>query len=99
MKTKTSITRKTFAFAYVLLAVVLLSGCFKDQDPKEIIQNGNFTVEFLFEQNGCKMYRFKDGGRYIYWSDCQGKVQSDYTTQSGSGKTTISHHVESVTSE
>ena len=95
MKTKISMNRKAFAFAYVLLAVVLLSGCVKD--AKESVQKGNFTVEFLFEQNGCKMYRFIDGSRYVYWSDCQGKVQSDYATQSG--KTTITHHAESVTSE
>lgn len=78
-----------------LLATVLFIGCV--QDAKESVRNGNFTVEFLFEQNGCKMYRFKDGGRYVYWSDCQGKVQSDYGTQSGKERAT--HHVEVVTSE
>lgn len=81
--------------AYLLLAAVLFTGCV--QDAKESVRNGNFTVEFLFEQNGCKMYRFKDGGRYVYWSDCQGKVQRDYSTQSG--KTSVTHHVEAVTSE
>jgi len=43
------------------------------------------------------MYRFKDGGMYIYWSDCQGKVQYDYTQSTG--KSTVTHHFESVTSE
>ena len=95
MKTKTLFNRYTPAFASLLLAAVLFTGCV--QDAKESVQNGNFTVEFLFEQNGCKMYRFKDGGRYVYWSDCQGKVQSDYSTQSG--KTRVTHHVEAVTSE
>jgi len=81
--------------ASVFLSAVLLTGCVKN--AKESVQNENFTVEFLFEQNGCKMYRFKDGGRYVYWSDCQGKVQSDYSTQSG--KTRVTHHVEAITSE
>ncbi len=54
-----------------LLFTVALSGCV--EPAQESVQNGNFTVEYLFEQNGCKMYRFKDGGRYVYWSDCQGK--------------------------
>ena len=78
-----------------MLVAVLLVGCVNA--PKSEVQNGNFKVEFLFEQNGCKMSRFKDGGRYIYWSDCQGKVQSDYTQSTG--KSTVTHHFESVTSE
>jgi len=80
---------------YTMLVAVLFVGCVND--PKSEVQNGNFKVEFLFEQNGCKMYRFNDGGRYIYWSDCQGKVQSDYTQSTG--KSTVTHHFESVTSE
>lgn len=95
MKTKTLFNRYTPAFASLLLAAVLFTGCV--QNAKESVQNGNFKVEFLFEQNGCKMYRFKDGGRYVYWSDCQGKVQSDYSTQSN--KTRVTHHVEAVTSK
>ena len=54
MKTKTLFNRYTPAFASLLLAAVLFTGCV--QDAKESVQNGNFTVEFLFEQNGCKMY-------------------------------------------
>jgi hypothetical protein len=77
------------------LIALILTGCVND--AKQSVQNGNFIVEFLFEQNGCKMYRFKDGGRYVYWSDCQGKVQSDYSTQSG--KTRVTHNEESITSE
>ena len=95
MKTKMSNYRNCFALAYVLLVAVLLVGCVND--PKSEAQNGNFKVEFLFEQNGCKMYRFKDGGRYVYWSDCQGKMQSDYTQSTG--KSTVNYRFESVTSE
>lgn len=35
------------------------------------------------------MYRFWDGGRYIYYSDCRGNIEYDYTTKSG--KTTVTH--------
>ncbi|OWP82789.1 hypothetical protein BWK59_14010 [Flavobacterium davisii] len=76
-----------------LLALLLLSSC--KEEPLKTIQNGNFKVEYLFEQNGCKMYRFEDGGRYIYWSDCQGKIQSDFTTNSG--KHNIRHYEETIT--
>lgn len=80
--------------AILMLAAVLFVGCVND--AKESVQNGDFKVEFLFEQNGCKMYRFKDGGTYVYWSDCQGKVQYDYSTQSG--KSRVTHKMETVTS-
>lgn len=80
-------------YLMLLLAPIIIVGCVSD--AKQTVQNGNFTVEFLFEQNGCKMYRFKDGGRYIYWSDCQGKIQYDYST---GGKHRTTHREESITS-
>ena len=92
---KTLIKRCTNHFLTLFLASVIFSGCVKD--AKESVKKGNFTIEFLFEQNGCKMYRFNDGGTYVYWSDCQGKSLYDYNTQSG--KTRINHHVESITSK
>jgi hypothetical protein len=47
---------------FVLL--VLLAGC---QGPaqKTEIKNG-YTVEFLFEQDGCKVYRFEDAGTHYF---------------------------------
>lgn len=61
----------------------------------ETIKNGNFTNELLFEQDGCKMYRFMDGGRAIYWSNCNGHIE--YTERHSSGKSTTSEIVESIT--
>lgn len=40
----------------------------------ESTQNGDFKLELLFEKDGCKMYRFKDGSQFIYWSDCSGQI-------------------------
>lgn len=63
----------------ILLSVsLLLLSCINE--AKQATQIGNFKNELLFEVNGCKMYRFEDGSRYIYWSDCRGKVNYDYTT-------------------
>ena len=81
--------------AYLLLVAGLILSCKKD--AQSIVQNGNFKLEFLFEQKGCKMYRFQDGSRYIYWCDCEGRVQSDYTISNGKSQTT--HHFESITSK
>lgn len=79
---------------FLLLAIVLLLSACRN-DAKEITQNGNFQLELLFIQDGCKVYRFLDGGRCIYWSTCAGKLQRNWT--SSSGKSTVTHHDETVT--
>lgn len=62
---------------HIVIGLLMLFSVGCVEKAKESVQNGNFKVDFLFEQNGCKIYRFKDGGRYVYWSDCQGRVQYD----------------------
>ena len=79
-----------------LLVIVILFGC--REKAQESTQQGNFTVEFLFEKDGCKMYRFVDGTtRTVYWANCEGKIQSDYSTQAG--KTSTTHHAETITTK
>ena len=95
MITNTKLTRNLAKLMLVAVFFISFTSC--KEEAQSSVQNGNFQLEFLFEQNGCKMYRFKDGGRYVYWSDCQGKTQSDYSTNTG--KSNVTHHFESVTSE
>lgn len=38
--------------------------------------NPSYKVEYLFEHEGCKVYRFMDMGNYIYFTNCQGDVTS-----------------------
>lgn len=59
--------KKLLLFASVLW----LTSCVKDAES--VSKKGNYNIEFLFEQNGCKMYRFYDN-RYVYFSDCSGKT-------------------------
>ena len=63
------------------MVVGLLSGCYKDSQSTETLGKG-FQVEFLFEKDGIKVYRFQDGG--IHYFTSRGETM---TTQS-SGKTT-----------
>ena len=56
-----------------LICIVLLTSCAKD--PISAEHHGEFELELLFEKGGCKMYRFMDSGRYIYWSNCKGNVE------------------------
>jgi hypothetical protein len=51
----------------VLLGLVLLSGC---NTPQETIKtsNSSYRVELLFEHDGAKVYRFEDGGTWVYYA-------------------------------
>lgn len=40
------------------------------------VNNSTYNVEYLFEHDGCKVYRFRDKGHYIYFTNCQGDVTS-----------------------
>jgi hypothetical protein len=53
---------------FVLLLVVgFLTGCYKDPQSRETIGKG-FEVEFLFEKDGIKVYRFFDGHYHYFTS-------------------------------
>jgi len=95
MKTKNLFNRLNATFASVLLAVVL-TGCYKEAQKKEQTTNSEFNLELLFEKDGCKIYRFLDGGRAVYWTDCRGKVESVYTQLSGKSSQEIRVQNETV---
>lgn len=78
---------------YLLLILVLFVSCSRGE-PQQSTQQGDFKVELLFEMDGCKVYRFVDGLRVVYWSNCAGKIQYDHTTSNG--KTTRTHHEETI---
>lgn len=81
--------KKTIIIALLFIA----AGCSGDAISTE--KKSDFTLELLFEKNGCKMYRFSDCGHYVYWSDCTGKTQYSYTTHHGKSHTTT--RVEQIT--
>ena len=62
---------------------VLLTGC-ATQEPlqtKKSDNNKTFEVDYLFEHEGCKVYRFYDLGKYVYFTNCNGQaiVKTDTT--------------------
>ncbi len=71
----------------IIFILVILTSCMNES--KETIKDGDFKIELLFKKDGCNVYRFRDGGRYIYWSNCSGNMQSNYTQSSGKSTTTI----------
>lgn len=65
------------------MVVLFLTSCAGDAIQTE--KKGDYKVEFLFEKGGCKMYRFRDAGSYVYWSDCTGRIE--HTTSDGKHST------------
>lgn len=53
-----------------------------------------YNVQFLFECNGVKVYRFYDDRRAVYFTNANGNTSYKYTTMSG--KVSVSHEVQSI---
>lgn len=68
----------------IALLLLFLSACKKNAIQVIHTDFNNIKLELLFEKDGCKMYRFYDD-HYVYWSDCSGRVESQYQESSGKG--------------
>jgi hypothetical protein len=66
---------KFFSFFSI---VILMQACVVEQplSVNRADNNRTYTVEYLFEHDGCKLYRFRDNGNYVYFSNCNGNVTS-----------------------
>jgi len=80
---------------FIVLGAMLFGACSNDPMSKERLGKDDvFEVEYLFEKDGVKMYRFEDEGRYHYFTS-MGETIS--TQQNSSGKTT-NYHEENIKS-
>jgi len=56
------------------LLLLLLAGCFTEATPMTEENRSpkaqEFGVQFLFEYEGCRLYRFGDGGAVHYYANC-----------------------------
>lgn len=61
--------------AFLLLAV-MAAGCITSQpiQTQEPKNNQTYEVDYLFEHEGCKVYRFYDLGHYVYFTNCNGEA-------------------------
>lgn len=70
----------------VILAILglVLCGC-ANQGEKQEIETGNkdMNVVFLFEVDGVRVYRFRDAGRFIYFTNANGRCEYNYTVSTG----------------
>lgn len=49
---------------------LLLTGCPEPGVAEQESTNRNVPVTLLFENDGCKMYRFRDAGEWRYYARC-----------------------------
>lgn len=56
--------------------LVLLASCYtqKPVSAEPPRNNTTYNVEYLFEYEGCRVYRFWDRGNYIYFTNCKGEA-------------------------
>ncbi len=79
----------------IAIIALLLAGC--NKEPESVQQVGSsFEVGRLFTTDGCTVYRFSDGGRNVYFTNCTGSTSSSY--QTSNGKYTTTHDTEVMTS-
>lgn len=79
---------------FVLLAVsVVFLGCRADPVSQTSSNNPDIQVGLLFEHEGSKVYRFKDGGNYIYYVVPAGRTEWTTQTTHSNGKSsqTVTH--------
>ena len=56
---------------WFLIAALASSGCLAQPIMTTQTSNPGIQVDLLFEHDGCRMYRFMDGG-YHYFARCDG---------------------------
>lgn len=72
---------KKIIFLLVLVSSLMLMACEKTGTPAQTDgAKQDFDVQFLFEVEGVKVYRFFDAGYYIYFTNASGTTS--YTTGS-----------------
>ncbi|MFD2575739.1 DUF4884 domain-containing protein [Haoranjiania flava] len=75
---------KISLFVLLILAFFLLTSCFAKPIARQIPQNNTtYQVDYLFEHDGCKVYRFYDIGEYVYFTNCSGNVTAHSKDSSG----------------
>lgn len=82
-----------FYFCFFLLIFVFkVLGIPLRYEPSD--NNDSYTIQYLFQHDGVKVYRFYDKGNYVYFTT-RGDVTS-IKTDSTKEKTITFHHEDSI---
>lgn len=67
-----------------VLSVICLVSCVPKKPiyTQQTSNNKDYKISYLFEHDGCKVYRFIDGLNTVYFTSCYGEtsLQQDSTT-------------------
>lgn len=69
----------------IVLFSVLAVGCMQPPVQVQGTNNANIDVEQLFTHDGCRVYRFRDGGIH-YFVRCDGAVSQQTMSMKSCGK-------------
>ncbi|MBN1924684.1 MAG: DUF4884 domain-containing protein [Prolixibacteraceae bacterium] len=66
------------SFIPIVLLFILATSCYSRRPifSDRPANNKTYEVEYLFEYDGCKVYRFYDNGNYVYFTNCRGEAIS-----------------------
>jgi hypothetical protein len=77
-------------WAVLLLCTSLVIACTGEPIQRNNTNNPDFQVSLLFEHEGIKVYRFRDGGHNVYFTNTCGITK--YNTGGKTPKTIESHN-------
>lgn len=67
--------RSTKSFI-LMIATLIFFSCTtgKPIATKSAANNNTYKISYLFEKDGCKVYRFYDMGHYVYFTNCNSDI-------------------------
>ena len=81
----------TFYTIIIVLGAMIFGACINEPISKERIgKDDGFEVEYLFDKDGVKVYRFFDNGHYHYFT-----TKGETISTQSAGKTTYSENIKS----
>lgn len=69
-------TRQTLLTIGIIAVISYSCNLGKPLVSQDAENNQTYKIDYLFEHDGCKVYRFRDNGEYIYFSNCTGNITS-----------------------
>ena len=63
--------------------LIALVGCQEAPVSTSKTNNTNIGVDFLFEHEGCRVYRFSDGSQNVYYVNCGTHTQTSWEHSCG----------------
>lgn len=76
------------------ISLLLLTSCMgRPLINSSADNNDSYRVQYLFEHDGCKVYRFYDKGHYVYFTNCDGNTMAIKNDSTASYVQSVSNKV------